>query len=550
MTEAEDADVAANDERELERLLRFLTRPRLDFGLALALFVDPAVARDMRARATKLALEQGCNVATLDLARVGAEGDIIQHLRDQLEHADAVFVHALDRQLEDTLGHPLHSAALVNLNHRRDQLPELLSGRVVLWVSKRLYPRLAKIAWDLLEVSLTRVEFDRVAPTAIEPAPLEGAPAWFEFVGKAQLPKYGELARAWLNRANAATDPRAEAEAAAVAATLLVSTVDFDSAQAQLERATARFEQLGDLASAASQRARLADLLGYRGFHDRAEAQARAAVGLAHTAGNWATEAQCRQILADTLRRRSQWEESATTLSELAADSEARGDASNLAIALAKSGALFTAHDQFERAEATFQQASDLFAELGDDANWASARNSLADLRLAQGRLDEARRLYIEEVAPVVERLGDERQLAILRGRVARIHAKQGELDAALQILRDEELPVFERLNDKVSALGTKMIIADVLTQKGDLDAAATLFDDVANGARALSNPALELVATLHAAALHEQRARLKSALTRYEAANHLANHLGVPRDPELEQALTRLRPPPTPTDN
>jgi tetratricopeptide (TPR) repeat protein len=547
MTEVEDP--AAADERELERLLRFLTRPGLDFGLGLVLFVDPAVARDMRARATELAGDQGCRVATLDLALVGSEGDIIQGLGEQLADADAVFVHALDQQLEDTLGHPLRPASLVNLNHRRDQLPELLSGRVVLWVSKRLYPRLAKIAWDLLEVSLTRVEFVGVAEPVVEHLDPERVPEWFEFVREAQMSEHRKLAHAWLVHADSASDPRAEAEAAATAATLFVSTVDFDLAQAQLERATTLFGRVGALAAAASQRARLADLLGYRGNYERAEEHAHAAVRLARTAGIWATEAQCRQTLADTLRHRGQWEESATILDELATDSEARGDASNLAIALAKSGALFTAHDQFERAEAALQRASDLFAELGDDANWASARNSFADLRFAQGHLDEARRIYLEEVAPVVERLGDERQLAILRGRVARIHVAQGQLDLALHILRDEELPVFERLNDKFSALGTRMIIADVQAQQGKIDDAAMLLDNIAEDWRALSNPKLEFAAMLLSAGLYDQQGRSDAALTRYEAAEQLAAQLGVPLGPEFEQALARLRGSPTNAD-
>lgn len=540
-----DRDPEAHDERELERLVRFLTRPGVDFGLALARFADPRVATEMRARATALVGAQGGRVTSLDLAGMDEDADIIEHAHALLADADVVFIHGIDQHLVDTLGHPRRPAWLVSLNLRRDRLPELLRGRLVLWVGTRAYPQLAKLAWDLLEVALTRVEFvaerPAVVPTVVSPS-FEGPPEWLEFGSAEQPAEQRRQGQAWLARADSSSDPRVVADATAAAAALFVSAGDIDVALEQLERAMRAYGRIPDLEAATRQRLRLAELLTFRGSYELATRQAELADQDAKALGHWRLEARARSCQADALRLDGQWQLAIRLLEELASDSETRGDSFNLALALARSGKLLAAHGQLERGQAALERASELFSALGDDFNWATARTELADLLAERGQLGPARHIYLDEVTPILERLGDARGLAVIRGRIARLHVAEGNLNLALKIMRDEELATYERIGDVRSVAGTKLTMADVLSQLDDHGQARALLEEVIESGRERGDPRVELLGLVELGGLHEQRGELARALIHFEAAADVAGRLGHPLGPDLEAALARLR--------
>ncbi|MBL3552683.1 tetratricopeptide repeat protein [Rhodovulum sulfidophilum] len=112
------------------------------------------------------------------------------------------------------------------------------------------------------------------------------------------------------------------------------------------------------------------------------------------------------------------------------------------------------------------------FEALGDRRALAVTKGNIADVLQARGDLDEALRIRREEEIPVYEALGDRRSLAVTKGQIADVLQARGDLDEALRIRREEEIPVYEALGDRRSLALTKGQIADVLQARGDLDEA------------------------------------------------------------------------------
>src|SRR5690606_29286650 len=110
-----EADVDARDAEELDRLVRFMTRPGRRFGLALATYNEASVAEQVR--------EQAC-------ARAGVRTETVivapgEHLVERLVEAaherDVVFVIGLDAIAYDANERGPITRAVVELNIRRDE---------------------------------------------------------------------------------------------------------------------------------------------------------------------------------------------------------------------------------------------------------------------------------------------------------------------------------------------------------------------------------------------------------------------------------------------
>jgi phosphopentomutase len=67
---------------------------------------------------------------------------------------------------------------------------------------------------------------------------------------------------------------------------------------------------------------------------------------------------------------------------------------------------------------------------LGDVRAKAITMGKIADVLQARGQLDEALRIYQEELLPVFERLGDVRAKAITMGKIADVLQARGQLPA------------------------------------------------------------------------------------------------------------------------
>ncbi|HLT34855.1 MAG TPA: hypothetical protein VK034_01185 [Enhygromyxa sp.] len=424
---------------------RFLTRD-LDFALALTVFVDPVAARRSREQALERAGDHGHQIATVTLRSQDHDADLIERIATASLAADAVFVDGLDELLVDPLGRPWRTPALVNFNLRRDELPERIHAPVVLWVSKRGYRALAQIAWDLLEVTLTRFELSTIEPLTVLPPP-EPRVLGFGLVLGHAIPEVLSAAQGWLDRANSVNGLAAEADAAAAAAAMFVAAGELIRGAELLERSLAIYIRGCNWLAAATQTLRLASLLLYLGEYSRAEARAREAL-------QWKTawiELSALDLLADVHGARGDISSAEQVLGQLIARSESVGFRPRLAAGLAKLGSLAPEQPNEQR-ERDLERAAALFAELGDHLGHSLARRNLADRRMALGRTLEAYDILVDEVLPPLLPYPQGDRLRFVNGilwRLVRIHAAQGNLDRAsslLSVIDGRELgPEFEQ---------------------------------------------------------------------------------------------------------
>jgi tetratricopeptide (TPR) repeat protein len=94
------------------------------------------------------------------------------------------------------------------------------------------------------------------------------------------------------------------------------------------------------------------------------------------------------------------------------------------------------------------EKAKTEFERLGNPHSHAVTMGKIADILVRRGDLDQALRIYKDELLPVYERLGDVRSRAVTMGKIADILVSRGDLDEALRIRQQEQLPVYEKLKD------------------------------------------------------------------------------------------------------
>ncbi len=274
-----------HDARELDRLVRFMTRKGRSFGLALATYADAEIAKAQRAVARARADATGVRVTAIELC--SGEDDLIARLAKAGATNDVVFLTGLDEIAFDRTGKAAQTLMLTKLNLRRDELPQLVDARIVVWIAAEAYPQLAKLAWDLLDVMLTRFEFRRESP----PRPPQGSsselelfPTWpappgqLQASGEAQAASYARLAAS-------SEDELTIADASASAGELYSSFGRLDLGKRWLEQAAGIYEQRakGDrhlVVAATRTRLQLAHVLAAEGDVETARAQARRALAL------------------------------------------------------------------------------------------------------------------------------------------------------------------------------------------------------------------------------------------------------------------------------
>jgi tetratricopeptide (TPR) repeat protein/predicted MPP superfamily phosphohydrolase len=139
-------------------------------------------------------------------------------------------------------------------------------------------------------------------------------------------------------------------------------------------------------------------------------------------------------------------------------------------------GVVATRAGDLDRALVAAQDKARLDQARGAEREATLARGQIADVLQARGELEEALRIYCEELLPVYERLGDEKERAVTKGRIADVLQVRGELEEALRIYREELLPVYERFGDEKERAVTMGRIADVLQARGELDQALRIY--------------------------------------------------------------------------
>jgi tetratricopeptide (TPR) repeat protein len=154
------------------------------------------------------------------------------------------------------------------------------------------------------------------------------------------------------------------------------------------------------------------------------------------------------------------------------------GDPRARAMLLSARGSRFMLTGEIDTAEKLLQEAAAAFASLGDVHSRAATMGQIASIERARGQLDEALKIFKEEVLPAVERLGDVHSRAATMGRIADILQDRGQLDEALKIRNEEELPVYERLGNVRERAITMGKIADILYARGQLDEALKICNE------------------------------------------------------------------------
>ena len=97
----------------------------------------------------------------------------------------------------------------------------------------------------------------------------------------------------------------------------------------------------------------------------------------------------------------------------------------------------------------------------------ALSRRDAAEMAMADGRLDEALTILVDEVLPHFEQSGDTREKAITQGRIADVLVAQGRLDEAMK-LQAERLPAVTALGDQEGIAHLLFSMANIRLARGE----------------------------------------------------------------------------------
>ncbi|MFV8751343.1 pentapeptide repeat-containing protein [Nannocystaceae bacterium ST9] len=425
----------SGDAQEYRDLLHFLTRPGPRVGLALARVDDPRLALRIRRRLAR-EVSATCRVDELVLDRNDDVADLVERMHAAFM-GDALFVVGLERLLLDDLGERRTSPAVSNLNQRRDELPNRIQGRIVVWLPEYAFVAYSEVLRDFGEFVLTVAHFREIDHDAIEPIRLSALDGWrSEVEGEAR--KRLEQQIEALVRLHASVEGIAAADTAGELASAWIALGELDRASEWTERAASYYEVSERHAVAARELRKLGEARTFSADYDIALALL---------------------VRAAEIARR------ASAHDELVRDLAARADVLTMLGALDEARVLLS--------DEALPRATSL------DQGRAAILDRLADIAVLDGRLDEAldlRRMH----QTIVEQLGDERSLARARRKHAAILLERGDLHEALRVLRSEVLPVFERLADEREQAIAWRLVADIEFSRGELDEARRLYEQQA----------------------------------------------------------------------
>lgn len=421
----EDADVQAlrSDEAEVDRLRRFLTRPGPRFGLALALYADPVVARDYRAR---LIDESDAGVAVVEFHYDDDHSDLVGRIVSAAsdDEVDAVFVLGLERLVSDGFGNTRSTSAVANLNQRRDELPAIVDARVVVWLPKSAEHDLDEVAWDLSQVFLSTAEFVALRTRKLEPRRIEAHPVWMDLAEAHETPALERQLTALEAVHAQTTDPHGQADASSSIAELLVRLGRTREAVVWHERSAAAATQADERADAAAQHRRLAQLWMVLGDLEASESHARDAERLVPELGR--ERALAWLALADVEIRRA-------------------------------------AHERAQ--ERLRDQIIPAFAEAGDRGSEAAAWDRVATILELSGDLDEAIHVRETHELPLAS---TERDRVLVLNKIAATLVGKGKLKYARQLLGERVMPKLDQLEDRRVQAQALQQYADLVAEGGD----------------------------------------------------------------------------------
>ncbi|HEV7509127.1 MAG TPA: tetratricopeptide repeat protein [Thermoanaerobaculia bacterium] len=175
------------------------------------------------------------------------------------------------------------------------------------------------------------------------------------------------------------------------------------------------------------------------------------------------------------------------------------------------------ARGELEEALRIWREELPVLERLGDVQERALTMSKIATVFHERGVLEETLRILREEVLPVFERLGDVRERALTMGEIAAVLEERGEWEKALRILREEVLPIYERLGEVRSRAVTMDKIAGILEERGELEEALRIWrEEVLPVYESLGDVQSQAVTMGKIAGILQERGELDKALHRW----------------------------------
>lgn len=218
-------------------------------------------------------------------------------------------------------------------------------------------------------------------------------------------------------------------------------------------------------------------LLLLRGHTDEASAILNQALKLSEdTKSPW--RATILIGLGDISARKGDWDGASRWYAEAKTICEAAGDVAWRAVTLNRIAQVHQARGNLDEALRIYQEdVLPTLEKVGDARDRAVTLTNIATILQTRGEVEEALSTY-RETAQVYETLDDTRSLAFVQSMIANVLHSRGDRMGALRIYREDVLPALEALGDSDARAGVMGAIADVLRASGELDEALRIYHD------------------------------------------------------------------------
>ncbi len=186
---------------------------------------------------------------------------------------------------------------------------------------------------------------------------------------------------------------------------------------------------------------------------------------------------------------------------------------------------LLTMRGYWDEAIQRGEQARRAAHNLLDEAAVAHFSHNIAIIFQDRGQLEEARRLYVENLE-ISKRLGNQRGIAGTLHELGRLAQDQGELEEARR-LYDESLRINKRLGNERGIAGTLHQLAILTQDQGELEEARRLYDESLEIEKRLDNQS-GIAITLHELGrLAQDQGEFDEARRLYDESLEIEKRLG-----------------------
>jgi len=184
--------------------------------------------------------------------------------------------------------------------------------------------------------------------------------------------------------------------------------------------------------------------------------------------------------------------EQATHMKHVLALYEALGDRLGVAATLSNLGATAYFESRWHDAADAWAKAFDAALQAGDTALSAMTHANLAELRINQGRLEEAETL-VTPARRTLESFGFMGNIAFAVLQLGRVRAFLGRVPDGVGLI-DRAVAMYEDIGSQAGALEGRARLAEVQTFARDVSAAARALDHARADARGLGETHLEVL--------------------------------------------------------